>query len=66
MRAGHAPGLRACGHYSRCSRFARPGEAGHNERGGHDNITVILIGVPSLDATQPAKKKGFLESLLGE
>lgn len=37
-----------------------------NERGGHDNITVILIGVPSLDATQPAKKKGFLESLLGE
>jgi serine/threonine protein phosphatase PrpC len=34
-----------------------------NERGGHDNITVVLIGVPRLDATQPArKKKGFLDS----
>jgi protein phosphatase len=38
-----------------------------NERGGHDNITVILIDVPSLDVTQPTKrKKGFLNSLLGE
>ncbi len=38
-----------------------------NERGGRDNITVILIGVPSLDATQPMKKKkGFFDNLLGE
>ncbi len=38
-----------------------------NERGGHDNITVILIGVPRLDAAQSAKKKrGFLDSLLGD
>ncbi len=38
-----------------------------NERGGHDNITVILIGVPRLDVVQPAKKKkGFLDSLLGD
>ncbi len=38
-----------------------------NERGGHDNITVVLIRVPSGDATQPSrKKKGFLNSLLGE
>lgn len=38
-----------------------------NERGGRDNITVILIGVPSIAATQPSKrKKGFLGGLLGE
>ncbi len=38
-----------------------------NERGGHDNITVLLIGVPRLDATQPAKRKrGFFDGLLGE
>ncbi len=36
-----------------------------NERGGRDNITVILIGIPSLDVTQPMKrKKGFLDNLL--
>ena len=38
-----------------------------NERGGHDNITVVLIGVPREDVMQPARrKKGFFESLLGE
>ena len=38
-----------------------------NERGGHDNITVILIGVPRIEATQTVKKKrGFLDSLLGD
>lgn len=37
-----------------------------NERGGHDNITVILIGVPPGEITQPnRKKKGFLDGLLG-
>jgi protein phosphatase len=35
-----------------------------NERGGHDNITVLLIRVPQ--STTPApKKKGFLDSFLG-
>ena len=37
-----------------------------NERGGYDNITVILIGVPKEKPTQPQKKKGFLHDLLGE
>lgn len=38
-----------------------------NERGGHDNITAVLIGIPRGGATQPLpKKKGFLNSLLGE
>jgi protein phosphatase len=37
-----------------------------NERGGHDNITVVLIQVPSGADTEPSKKKGFLGSLLGE
>jgi serine/threonine protein phosphatase PrpC len=38
-----------------------------NERGGHDNITVILIGVPKEGFPEPQKKKkGFLESLFGE
>ncbi len=37
-----------------------------NERGGHDNITVILIGVPKEGLSEaPVKKKGFLESLFG-
>ena len=36
-----------------------------NERGGHDNITVILIGIPSEEITQPTKKKGFLSGWLG-
>jgi PPM family protein phosphatase len=37
-----------------------------NERGGHDNITVILIGIPRDGANEAARKKGFLNSLLGE
>jgi protein phosphatase len=37
-----------------------------NERGGHDNITVILIGIPRGELTQPIpKRKGFLNNLLG-
>ncbi len=37
-----------------------------NERGGHDNITAVLIGIPRLDATQPIrKKKGLLGTFLG-
>lgn len=36
-----------------------------NERGGHDNITVILIGVPDKETTQPGRKKGFLSGWLG-
>ena len=37
-----------------------------NERGGHDNITVVLIGVPKGDITQPVRRRRFFESLLGE
>jgi protein phosphatase len=38
-----------------------------NERGGHDNITVILIGVPKEGFPgPPKKKKGFLDSIFGE
>lgn len=37
-----------------------------NERGGHDNITVMLIGVPQAGIVEPQKKKGFLQNLLGE
>ncbi len=38
-----------------------------NERGGHDNITVILLGVPPEPPFEPPKKKkGFFNSLLGE
>ena len=37
-----------------------------NERGGHDNITVILIGVPKERPAEHQKKKGFLHNLLGE
>ncbi len=36
-----------------------------NERGGHDNITVILLGVPTEKPAEPPRKKGFLESLFG-
>jgi protein phosphatase len=36
-----------------------------NERGGHDNITAILIGVPRTASTDGRKKKGFLQNLLG-
>jgi serine/threonine protein phosphatase PrpC len=37
-----------------------------NERGGYDNITVVLIGVPREKPAAPQKKKGFLHDLLGE
>jgi protein phosphatase len=37
-----------------------------NERGGHDNITVILIGVPKEGMVDPHKKKGFLKNLFGD
>jgi PPM family protein phosphatase len=38
-----------------------------NQRGGHDNITVVLIAMPKLeDAAQPRKKAGFLGWFLGE
>jgi PPM family protein phosphatase len=37
-----------------------------NERGGYDNITVILIGVPKEKPPETPKKKGFLRDLLGE
>ena len=37
-----------------------------NERGGHDNITVILVGVPKEKTSDPQKRKGFLHNLLGE
>jgi protein phosphatase len=37
-----------------------------NERGGYDNITVVLIGVPKEKPAGPQKKKGFLSDLLGE
>jgi len=35
-----------------------------NERGGHDNITVALVGVPR-PATPRRKKQGFLRNILG-
>jgi protein phosphatase len=38
-----------------------------NERGGHDNITVILMKVPKLEETKKRKKKlGFFNWLAGE
>ncbi|HEX2696893.1 MAG TPA: protein phosphatase 2C domain-containing protein [Anaerolineales bacterium] len=41
-----------------------------NERGGHDNITVVLIGIPKEGIPEPQlqtqKKKGFLDGLFGE
>ena len=36
-----------------------------NSRGGHDNITVVLMSMPRLDEAEP-KKVGFLGWLLGE
>ncbi len=36
-----------------------------NERGGHDNITVVLMSMPRLEETEN-KKSGFLGWLLGE
>ncbi len=38
-----------------------------NERGGHDNITVVLIGIPRGLVTEPIRRKrGFLGKVLGE
>jgi len=38
-----------------------------NERGGHDNITVILMAVPKLEETKKGKKKtGFFNWLVRE
>jgi serine/threonine protein phosphatase PrpC len=38
-----------------------------NERGGHDNITVILLGMPKEAVTPPPmKKQGLIEKLFGE
>lgn len=36
-----------------------------NQRGGHDNTTVVLISVPRSQKS-PSKKKGFLDWLFGE
>ena len=36
-----------------------------NQRGGHDNITVVLIAAPRTGKSAN-KKKGFLDWLLGE
>ena len=37
-----------------------------NERGGHDNITVILLGMPRENVAPIPKKQGFIEKLFGE
>ncbi len=37
-----------------------------NERGGHDNITVVLLGVPKEGIVVPRKRKNIFEQLLGE
>ncbi len=37
-----------------------------NERGGHDNITVVLVGVPKERIADQQKRKGFFKNLLGE
>lgn len=37
-----------------------------NERGGHDNITVILLAVPKEGIAIPQKKKSIFEQLFGE
>jgi serine/threonine protein phosphatase PrpC len=37
-----------------------------NERGGHDNITVILLSMPRENAAPVSKKQGFIEKLFGE
>jgi serine/threonine protein phosphatase PrpC len=36
-----------------------------NTRGGHDNITVVLMSVPRTGEA-PRKKTGFIEWLLGD
>ena len=37
-----------------------------NERGGHDNITVILLGVPKEGIVVSQKRKNIFEQLFGE
>ena len=37
-----------------------------NERGGHDNITVILLGMPREAANTGPRKQGFMDKLFGE
>jgi protein phosphatase len=37
-----------------------------NERGGYDNITVVLMAVPYLDEVAPKKKRGLLGWMFGE
>ena len=37
-----------------------------NERGGHDNITEILIRVPKQRPSDGLHRKGFFRSLLGQ
>jgi serine/threonine protein phosphatase PrpC len=37
-----------------------------NERGGHDNITVVLLGVPKENLAPTARKQGLIEKLFGE
>lgn len=37
-----------------------------NERGGHDNITVILMGVPNTARDKNRQSKGFIKNLLGQ
>ncbi len=37
-----------------------------NERGGHDNITVVLLGMPKENVTPLPKKQGFIEKLFGD
>ena len=37
-----------------------------NECGGHDNITVVLLGMPKENVTPLPKKQGFIEKLFGD
>ena len=37
-----------------------------NERGGHDNITVVLLGMPKENVTPLPRKQGFIEKLFGD
>jgi serine/threonine protein phosphatase PrpC len=36
-----------------------------NERGGHDNISVVLLAMPRLEETSP-NKHGLFDWLLGD
>ena len=37
-----------------------------NERGGHDNITVVLLGMPREKNIPGSKRPGLIEKLFGE